>query len=380
MVENIYDSNIIELHETGTFDVIEIFKGLMSFFVKKELIDSTFIIRYDMSEQKNILSTQRKTFLDMNKIIALITLDMKDFFSVSKSILYKGIYDVNIGIDEDKVNNMLGQYTENLKAQLESLNKSKPTRIEVQNRVIPNVSLRKMYLEPVKIKNERLTFFKSGKNIQYLDKLEKNFTNEMNSRIKRAKNNNIKNICDLRTLRYSDETNSPKVKMSMFEIKDKIEEKSNMFRRKNSQAFNKRADYYEILDDFLKKQKPEKEKVLNELNRKVKFGEFFIITLLLYLITIGLIIMSKVDISVNSPELKNLLITSGVLGIAYIISTIIVFKIENHHIKKMIDKYIDFVNVYNNQLQISSDAELKRLINTYELIILNGDIEYYKEE
>ena len=44
----------------------------MSYFVTKELIDTTFIIRYDMSEQKNIVSTQQKNFYDMNKIIALI--------------------------------------------------------------------------------------------------------------------------------------------------------------------------------------------------------------------------------------------------------------------------------------------------------------------
>ncbi len=379
MIEHFYDSNIIQLNENGTFNLIEIFKKLMSYFVQKELIDSTFIIRFDMSEQKGTMSTQKKNFLDMNKFIALITFDMQDLISKSKAIIYKGIYDVNIGLDEEKINNMLRQYTENLKAQIEALSKRKSSKIEVQTRTIPNVSLRKIYLEPVKVKKERLTFFRSSRNFQYLDRIEKNLTTEMNGRIKKAKNNNIKNICDLRTLRYSDDPAAPKAKLSLIEIKDRIDEKISLFRRKNAQAFNKRADYYEILEEFLKNQKREKEKIISTIKRKVKFKEYFIITFLLFLIISVFVVSSNIDFSSNLSASIDLLITIGTLAACFLVTSFGVLKFENHRIKKMIDKYIDFVNAYNNKLQISSDEELKKLVNTYELIVLNSDIEYYKE-
>ena len=55
----------------------------MSYFVKKEFVDSTFILRYDMSTGKYITAVQRKTFLDMNKLIALITFDMEELFEIN---------------------------------------------------------------------------------------------------------------------------------------------------------------------------------------------------------------------------------------------------------------------------------------------------------
>ncbi len=380
MIEHFYDQNIIQLNQAGTYNLIEIFKKLMSYYVKKSLIDNIFIIRFDVSEQRNITSTQRKNFLDMNKFVALITFDMQELFSKSKPIIYKGVYNVNIGLDEDKVNNMLKQYAENLKIQIAALYKRKATKIEVQNRAIPNVSLRTIYLEPVKIKNERLTFFRSSRNIQYLDRIEKNLTNEMNMRIKKVKSNNIKNICDLRTLRYVDDANVPKTKLSLIEIKDRIDEKINLFKRKNAQMYKKKADYYAILDDFLKKQKIEKEKIINEIKIKVKFKEYFFITFLLFLISALLVFTSNTNIITDSFTTKDWIISPIALGSSFIIASIIIFSIENAKIKKMIDKYLAFVNTYNDKLQISSNDELKKLVNTYELIILNGDIEYYKDE
>ena len=41
---------------------------------------------------------------------------------------------------------------------------------------------------------------------------------------------------------------------------------------------------------------------------------------------------------------------------------------------------MEFVNQYNSKLQVSSNEEIKKLSNTYELIILNSDIDYYKEQ
>lgn len=378
MVEHFCDPNLLEVAEGVTLDVVDVFSRLMSYFVKQELLDNKLILKYDMYSEKNLYSIDVKNFIDMNKIIALLSFDMEDFLQKSKAILYKGIYEVNIGLDREKVNSMIMQYSENLKIQLENVSHSKPTKIEVSKRIMPNVSLQNIYLEPVKIKNERLTFFRSSRNIQYLDRVEKNLTNSINKRIKRAKSHNIQNICDLRTLRYTDDKNLEKEKLSLIEIRDRIEEKTNEYKRKNSEVFKSRADYYEILEDYLNRQKKEKEKIIEEINKKVKLKEFVIANIAIYVILGVIILISYPDIGTQLSDLKILLSTLGYTALAILLSALGNLIVDNIKINKMIEKYVEFVNKYNSKLQVSSNEELKKLSTTYELIILNSDIDYYR--
>lgn len=378
MVEHFYDPNLLDESGEKEVDVVNIFSRLMSYFVKKELIDNKLILRYDMYSEKNIYSVDKKNFYDMNKIIALLSFDMEEFLNKSKAILYKGIYNVQIGLDNDKIKNMIMQYSENLKAQLDLLTQNKPSKISVAKRVMPNVSLRNVYLEPVKIKNERLTFFRSSRNIQYLDRVEKNLTNSINKRIKKAKSNNIQNICDLRTLRYNDDKNLEKEKLSLIEIKDKIEEKLSQYKRKNAEVFKNRNDYYEILEDYLNKQKVEKEKIINLINKKVKLKEFVLSNIGIFIILGAFILISCPDIEEKISDIKMLLLTLGYIAIAILFSSLGCLIMDNIKINKQIKKYVEFVNKYNSRLQISSNDELKKLSTTYELIILNSDMDYYK--
>lgn len=380
MIKHFLDPHILDVPEGEILDVIDIFTKLMSYFVKKELIDNKVILKYDMYSEKNLYATDSKNFTDMNKLIALLTFDMEDFLAKSKAIFCKGIYNVNVGLDQEKLKNMIMQYSENLKIQYESLLRSKQTKIEVSKRIIPNVSLRNVYLEPVKIKNERLTFFRSSRNLQYIDRVEKNLTNSVNKRIKKAKRNNIDNICDLRTLRYMDDDALEKEKLSLIEIRDRIEEKTNEYKRISKLKYNNKIDYYDILEDYLKKQKGEKDKIIYEINKKLKLKEFLLITLCLFLFVVLITLITCPDITDKIEDIGILLITLGYIAIAFLLTSIGILIFDNIKINKKIDDYVDFVNSYNAKLQISSDEEIKKLSTTYELIILNSDIEYYSKK
>lgn len=380
MLKHFNDPHLLELNGDTPLDIIDIFKKLMSHFVKKEILDTKLILKHDMYSEKNLYSKDSKSFTDMNKLIALLSFDMEEFLTKSKSIFYKGIYNVQIGLDEEKVKRMIMQYSENLKAQLDMLNQNKPSKIEVARRVMPNISLRNIYLEPVKVKPERLTFFRSSRNIQYLDRIEKNLTISINKRIKRAKSHNVQSICDLRTLRYVDEKTLSKEKLSLIEIRDRIEEKANEYKRKNREVFNSRTDYYEILEDYLNKQKAQKNVILEELNKKLKLKNFAFANIVLYVILGCIILASCPELVTKISEVKNLLLTLGYIAVAVFITTLGNLIVDNIKINKKIDEYVKFVNGYNSRLQINSNEEIKKLSATYELIILNSDIEYYKKQ
>lgn len=380
MVNHFCDPHMLELNGETALDIVDIFKRLMSYFVKKELLDTKLIMKLDMYAERNLYAKDKKSFTDMSKLIALLAFDMEDFLKKTKAIFYKGIYSVNIGLDEEKMKNMIMQYSENLKIQLETLTQNKPNKIEVAKRIMPNISLRNIYLEPVKVKPERLTFFRSSRNIQYLDRIEKNLTISINKRIKRAKSHNVQSICDLRTLRYVDEKTLSKEKLSLIEIRDRIEEKMNEYRRKNKEVFNNRSDYYEILEDYLNRQKEKKNLVLGEINKKLKLNNFIVANIVLYIIVGIIILASCPELTTRISEVKELLITLGVFAASVFVTTLITLIIDNVKINKKIDEYVDFVNTYNSKLQISSNEEIRKLSSTYELIILNSDIEYYKKQ
>ena len=380
IMDYLKNPTLLEWHEIKTSGFEEVLKKLMSYFVKQEILENKLILKFDVDLEKNLYSRDSKNFIDMNKLVALISFDMEDFLKKTKSIFYKGIHNVTIGLDEEKVKSMILQYSENLKIQLETLLRNKPSKIEVAKRVMPNISLRNIYLEPVKMKPERLTFFRSSRNLQYLDRVEKNLTVSINKRIKKAKNHNIKNICDLRTLRYIDENSVGKEKLTLLEIRDKIEEKMSEYRRKNKEVFECRADYYEVLDDFLKKQKQKKMEIFEVLDKKLKLKSFAFTNIIMYIILLGLIFGSTPQAIQSKADIKSLLITFGIVAVTVFISTLFNLIIDNKKIKKLIKGYIDFVNEYNSKLQINSNEEIKNLSTTYELIILNSDIEYYKKQ
>jgi len=63
-----------------------------------------------------------------------------------------------------------------------------------------------------------------------------------------------------------------------------------------------------------------------------------------------------------------------------ILTTLLVMFFDNIKINKQIDKYIKIVNEYNKKLQVGGDEEINKLSSTYELILLNSDIEYYDKK
>jgi len=380
MVEHFYDNKLFTLDTEKTECFADIFSKIMSYYVKKYLVDNKLILRCDMFAKLDYIASLERSFIDMNRIIALLTFDMSNLLSKAKSTLLNGIFDVNIGLDDEKIKAMIMQYSENLKSQLQYLTIEKKNTIKVEKRIMPNISLRNIFLEPVKIKNEKLTFFKSGRDIQYLDRIEKNVVNSINKRCIRLKRNNTQNICDLRTLRYNEDRNIEEETLTLIELKDKITDKVREYNKKTFDAYNNKIDYYEILEEFLIRQKAEKQYIYALMDKKVKARKFFPYNFLFWGLMSGFTIISTPNVLQEISNKNVLYITIGYLAVINILTSIFVMILDNIKINKRIDKYLDVVNEYNSKLQISSDEEISKLSRTYELILLNSDIEYYDKK
>ena len=379
MLEHFYDNDLFPMNDDKDINIIDTFTKIISYYVKKDLLDNKLILRCDMYSHFDSSVSDERNFVEMNKIISLLLFDMGDLLVKSKNTLLKGIYDVQVGLDNEKIKAMIMQYSENLKMQLQYLLCTKKDRIEVAKRTKPNISLKNIFLEPVKLKNEKLTFFKSSRNNQYLDRMEKNATTAINKRIAKVKKNNVQNVCDLRTLRYIDNRNLEKEKLTLIELNAKIEDKVLEYEKKSELVAKNRINYYGILEEFMNKQKVEKEEISLLMNRKIEFKPFLLFSAIFYIIAILFVIVSCPEVVDKLENKKLLFITMGALVLINIITAVGVMIADNIKINKRIDEYVKMVNEYNSKLQISSDDEIKKLTHTYELILLNSDIEYYKE-
>jgi len=380
MTEHFYDNKLFTLDNEQKDCFADIFSKIMSYYIKKDLVDNKLILRCDMFAKLDYIASLERSFIDMNKLIALLTFDMSDLLTKSKSTLLKGIFDVNIGLDDEKIRNMIIQYSENLKSQLQYLMADKKNTMKVEKRIMPNISLRNIFLEPVKIKNEKLTFFKSGRDIQYLDRIEKYTINSINKRYMRIKRNNIQNICDLRTLRYNEDRNIEEERLTLIELRDKITDKVREYNEKEFETYNNKMDYYEILKEFLLKQKEEKKHIFALMDKKIKAQNFLPYNFIFWVLISGFAIISAPNVVQEISNKNTLYMTIGYLGIINILTSIFIMFLENMKINKQIDKYLDMVNEYNSKLQIGSDEEITKLSRTYELILLNSDIEYYEKK
>lgn len=371
------DNGVLTFDENSSEDIVDIFRKIMSYYVNKEIIENKLILRYDMFAKLDYRTSLERSFVDINKILGLLSFNIEGDFAVPKGASMNGIYDIEIGLDNDKIKSMIMQYSENLKLQLQGLLCNKKNTISVEKRVMPNISLRNIFLEPIKVKRERLTLFKSGRDLQYLDRIEKSITNIVNKKIYRVKKNNIQNICDLRTLRFTENRSDNTEKLTAIEIRDKIEEKTREYEYKVLQSYKNKVNYYEILEEFLKVQQEEKEKILACMNKKIAFNKIALWNSLGWIGACALLIISYPELIDKIEDKKTLLITIGVIFSINVIVILINSLIDNLKINKQIDKYIEKVNKYNEKLQISSDDEIIKLTNAYELIILNSDITYY---
>lgn len=376
MLENFYDSNVVSYNKEDKEDIVDIFKKIMSYYIKQEVINNKSILRYDMCQNSDYKTFLEKKFMDINKLIGLLSLDMNNI-NIKK---FKGLYDIKIEIDEKKLKEMIMQYSENLKLQLQTLLCNRKNTIQVEKRVIPNISLRNVFLEPVKIKKERLTLFKSSKNIQYLDRVEKSVTNLINKKIHRVRNNNVKNICDLRTLRYFDDAGTEFEKLTLIEIENKIQEKNKEYEKKLLKNYKNKVDYYEVLENFLKEQKENKDKILFSMNKKIALNKFILWNMLIWFVICVIIFITYPEFETELKNKAMIGISLGILFSVNVISTIISSLMDNIKINKQIKSYIDMVNSYNAKLQISSNEEIEKLTKAYELILINADREYYTQK
>lgn len=377
MIENFYDTKVVSYNKNDNEDIVEIFKEIMSYYIKKEIINNKLILRYNMHEDMDYRTSLEKKFIDINRLISFLSLDM-NIGVINKNL--KGIYDIDIELDNKKLKEMIMQYSENLKLQLQVLLCNKKMTIPVEKRVIPNISLRNIFLEPVKVNKQRLSLFKSSKDVQYLEYIEKYITNLVNKKIHKVRNNNVKNVCDLRTLRYYDDIGAKLERLNLIEIENKIQEKSKEYETKFVKNYNNKVDYYDILDEFLTLQKEHKEKILFSMNKKLALNKFLLWNVLIWLVICLVIFITYPSFELEMTNRVMLGISLGSLFGINIISTMISSAIDNSKIHKQIDSYIEMVNNYNSKLQISSDEEIEKLTKTYELILLNCDIEYYKEK
>lgn len=379
MIEHFYDNDLFPMNDNEEVNIIDTFAKIISYYVQKDMLDNKLILRCDMYSHFDFSVSDERNFAEMNKIISLLLFDMGDLLVKSKKTLLKGIYDVQVGLDNEKIKAMIMQYSENLKMQRQYLLSSKKDRIEVAKRTKPNISLKNIFLEPVKLKNEKLTFFKSSRNNQYLDRMEKNATTAINKRIAKVKKNNVQNVCDLRTLRYIDNRNLEKEKLTLIELNAKIEDKVLEYEKKSNLVAKNKVNYYSVLEEFMNKQKVEKEEISLLMNRKIEFKPFLLFSVIFYIIAIFFAMVSCPEIVDKLENKKLVFITIGALVLINVITAIGVMIADNIKINKRIDEYVKMVNEYNSKLQISSDDEIKKLTHTYELILLNSDIEYYKE-
>jgi len=375
------EQGVLSYDENSAINIVDTFRKIMSYYVNKNIIDNKLILRYDMYAKLDFSTSLERSFIDFNKIFGLLSFNLESAFAVPKGAKMQGMYEVEIGLDNEKIKKMIMQYSENLKLQLQGLICNKPNVIDVEKRLIPNISLRNIFLEPVKVKRERLTLFKSGRDLQYLDRIEKSVTNIINKKLLRVKKNNVRNICDLRTLRYTEDRSDEFEKLTALEIKEKIEEKKREYQKKSVNAYKNKLNYYEILEEFLEIQKVEKEKIAMCMTKKIAFQKMAFWNCIGWLISSALLIITYPEFMDKFEKDKKILfITLGVILGVNTLVVIINALIENAKINKQIDSYLREMNKYNKKLQISSNEEIEKLTNAYELIILNSDINYYTQK
>jgi len=137
-------------------------------------------------------------------------------------------------------------------------------------------------------------------------------------------------------------------------------------------------NYYQVVEEFLKKQKREKEKIYDLMDKKVRAQKFFPYNCLCWFLIASFLVVSEPSVVQRIFDTNVFLLTLIIFIITNILTTLFVMFLDNIKINKQIRKYIEVVNEYNNKLHIGSVDEIEKLKRTYELILLNSDIEYYE--
>jgi len=116
------------------------------------------------------------------------------------------------------------------------------------------------------------------------------------------------------------------------------------------------------------------------MDKKVKAQKFFPYNSLFWFLMSAFAVISAPNVLQKVTDRNLLFLTITCFLLINILTTLLVMFFDNIKINKQIDKYIKIVNEYNKKLQVGGDEEINKLSSTYELILLNSDIEYYDKK